>query len=54
MSGNELFTLLYGILDKLENIEKHLGIDTTPDSSEVKLNVVKDDNDNVVELRPPE
>ena len=45
---NEIFSLLYGIIDKLERIEQHLGIeDTKKESGEVvfqKLSVVESKN----------
>jgi hypothetical protein len=54
MSANELYTLLYGILDKLERIESHLGIkDSSVDlDGGVKFRVVEDADENVVELHP--
>lgn len=56
MRGNELFDLLGVIFDKLERIEKHLGIEeeSTDSDGGVKLNVVEDVTDNVVELHPTE
>ena len=56
MRGNELFDLLGAIFDKLERIEKHLGIEeeSTELDGRVKLNVVEDVTDNVVELHPTE
>lgn len=44
-TSNELFQLLYGILDKLERIENHLGIQETDIEQEKtpKFSVVKDE-----------
>lgn len=45
-TSNELFTLLYGILDKLERIEQHLGIEDkkTELDGGVKFSVITSDN----------
>ena len=53
MSANELYTLLYNILDKLERIETHLGIE----NNEVELDgglkfsiVPNDEKETVIEF----
>jgi hypothetical protein len=51
---NEIFSLLYGIMDKLERIEQHLDIDNTAKESKgevvfKKLSVVESNN-NIIEF----
>jgi len=56
-TSNELFTLLYGILDKLERIESHLGIakakEVEPDGG-VPFKVITNEPKKVIEFPTPE
>lgn len=50
-TSNELFSLLYGILDKLERIEEHLGIEEKPElDGGVKFKVVEKPNNKIIEF----
>lgn len=43
-NSNELFTLLYSILDKLDQIQSHLGIEEIPAKQDTpKFSVVKEE-----------
>jgi hypothetical protein len=52
MRGNEIFELLGAIFDKLERIEKHLGIEESSTDADggVKFQVVKNEDEKVVEF----
>lgn len=54
-TSNELFTLLYGILDKLERIENHLGISKAVDADGgVPFKVITNEPEKVIEFPTPE
>ena len=54
-TSNELFTLLYGILDKLEKIENHLGIakEVEVDKS-IPFRVITNEPKKIIEFPTPE
>ena len=54
-TSNELFTLLYGILDKLERIESHLGISQEVEADGgVPFKVVTNEPKKIIEFPTPE